>query len=120
MSYRQRCKRSRLYLLSVFEQMPSLHTRYEIQTTEVLISWFYGRRGSTHLERRLDRPCSLSAGLHIPSQICRVDVRGWLDRTMVEWGDARLELCLFVCEFVVDCTFDLTCLLQQLNGESEQ
>ena len=29
----------------------------------------------------------------------------------MEWGDGRLELCLFVCEFVVDCTFYLTCLL---------
>lgn len=36
-----------------------------------------------------------------------------------EVGDGRLELGLFVCELVVDCTFDLTCLLQQLDGESE-
>ena len=34
-------------------------------------------------------------------------------------GDARLELCLLICELVVDGTFDLPCLLQQLDIESE-
>ena len=34
-------------------------------------------------------------------------------------GDARLELCFLVCEFVVDRTFDLPRLLQQLNNESK-
>ena len=31
-------------------------------------------------------------------------------------GGARLEFSLFVCEFVVDRTFDLASLLQQLDG----
>jgi hypothetical protein len=30
-------------------------------------------------------------------------------------GNARLELCFFVREFVVDSAFDLTCLLQKLE-----
>ena len=39
---------------------------------------------------------------------------------MMERGCARLELCLFVCELVVYCTFDLTCLLQELDGKSKR
>lgn len=34
-----------------------------------------------------------------------------------EGGDTRFEFCFFVSVFVVDRTFDLTCLLQELDGE---
>lgn len=121
MSYRRRCKRSRLCLLSVFERMPSLgkggHRIREDKGESGDIIVNKGASGCSGGQRTSD-PIEIGLALFLQGcafflkpDLASVRESGWLGGDEGEGSDARFEFCFFVGEFVVDSPFDLTGLL---------